>query len=200
MAAGAVLAAVLLCACGAGASAAFPQPHYHGSPVPSASADPVYPDPSEVTAPPFNPPPIVVGLEMENALSNQIGRDVSMTPHCVKALKLSRKHTVVRCYARWGGVAVPFKVTLTKDYGSYYTASSVQLEGLLVASAVRTAWAQFNYATGNRLSCARDLPQAALVPFGKPTKYLCSDGSQLESVQLNRAGFGSSPFSFSVVA
>ena len=73
-----------------------------------------------------------------------------------------------------------------------YPTQYLLVSWLLVASAVRTAWAQFNYATGNRLSCASDLPLAALVPFGKPTKYLCSDGSQLESVQLNRAGFGSS--------
>ena len=36
-----------------------------------------------------------------------------------------------------------------------------------MASAVRPAWAQFNYAAGSRLSCASDMPQAALVPFGQ---------------------------------
>lgn len=203
IAAVAAVTAVLLSSCDTGTPSPFAQPHYHGSPVPSASVDPVYPEPPEVTAPPFNPPVNVVALEMENALSNQIGRDVSMTPKCAKALTVKRKPNVVSCYARWGGVVVPFKVTLINDGHDYFTARTVQLEGLLVASAVRTAWAQFNYAIESRLSCSADMPQASLVPFGKPTKYLCAVGTSFDSVQVDHAetdGVNGSPFVFNPIA
>ena len=83
----------------------------------------------------------------------------------------------------------------------YYTARTVQLEGLLMASAVRTAWAQFNYAAGSRLSCASDMPQAALVPFGKPSRYLRCDGSSFDTVKINHIpndGVRGPPFVFSL--
>lgn len=77
----------------------------------------------------------------------------SLRPFRVTA-ELRPRPTVLRCYAHWDGVAIPFKVTLTNDRHHYYTARTVQL--------------------------ASDMPQAALVPFGKPSRYLCRQ----EPVQL----------------
>jgi hypothetical protein len=179
--------AALLCACGGAAPAPLPAPSYHGSPVPAATDDPVYPEPTYVMAPPFGTPDGLAGVAMENSLSNQIGQDVPVSPACPKPLALAgnKKPETFRCHADWDGVAVPFTVTVTNEGGGYFTVQATQLEGLLVASAVRTAWALRNYAISGPLSCSSDLPAATLVPFGKPTKYLCSDGTSYYSVQLD---------------
>jgi hypothetical protein len=209
------LAATVLSGCGAALTGApTPTPtlaeHYHGSPVPtSTSAGFPYTGPAEVTPsgllPNFGPPEEFVGIDMENSLAGQIGVDAAMTPDCGTPLDASGKAPkVYRCYAHWGGVAVPFRVTITGGSGGYYTEDTKQLEGLLVASTVRTAWAvQEVNLMGVSLSCDKNLPKAQLVPFGEPTKYLCSDGTSYYSVQLNDvapANYNEPYFSFNQIS
>jgi hypothetical protein len=203
------LAAVALSGCGTGTPTPTLAEHYPGSPVPtSTSNDFPHRGPAEVTPsgllPNVGTPDKFVGIDMENSLAAETGVDVPMTPDCGTPLTVSgTAPKVYRCYAHWRGIAVPFKVTITGESDGYYTEDTEQLEGVLVASTVRTAWAaQEANLMGVSLSCDKDLPAAQLVPFGQPTKYLCSDGTSYYSVQLNNvspANYDQAYFTFTIV-
>jgi len=172
----------LACACGHPAAAHLPA-GYHGVPVTPAPT--TYSAPPTVPYDPDAAPAVAIGSQMEVALLNQVGGAETIKPDCGKSLVFNGKTKTIRCYARYGGVAVPFSVTIGGDANPTYTLQVTQLQALVTSIGVRQAWAQQNSGTAGTFSCDRTLPQAALVPFGKPTTYTCADGANLYAVEID---------------
>lgn len=192
-----ILVAVTLLVCGCGQAA---PPHlpasYHGVPV--TPAPNAYRTPLTVPFTPPASPAAEIGNQMEVALLYQVGEAKPIEPDCGKSLVFDGRTKTIRCYAHYGGVAVPFSVTIGGDANPTYTVQVTQVQALAASAGIRQAWAQQN-STGT-LSCDRTLPQAALVPFGVPTKYLCADGTDLYAVEIDSDPTGASAdFNFDYV-
>jgi hypothetical protein len=67
----------------------------------------------------------------------------------------------------------------------FYGLTVVQLRGLLLADAVRAAFAQAYRTSQDPLSCDRDLPVAGLVAIDQPTRYRCAAGTALYRVGIS---------------
>jgi hypothetical protein len=119
---------------------------------------------------------------VEMMLLPQIRKQVAIPVDCDRSPEPAGVQKTVTCHATWEGVRVPFGVKVGGSAGTFYQLEVRQLEGLILADAVRDAWASDNH--DGPLSCDSSIPKATLVPLDKPTPYRCAAGTSVYTVRI----------------
>jgi hypothetical protein len=179
--------AVLLAGCG-GTEESLPA-DYRGVDVPRRTADYVAPSPESFGTGLAGPTPEqTVRARVERVLLPQIRQQVVTPVTCAGPVRPDGTTRTVRCHAPWRGVQVPFDVEISGPGKPFYTMKVRQLQGLLLATAVRDAWSVERKSGDRPLSCEAGMPEVALVPLDTPTPYRCASGTDLYTVRVEIQG------------
>lgn len=176
-------------AAGCGGGAELPA-DYRGVDVPVRMAAYVPPVPRPVPTGPGGRtlPEDVVRGEMEQLLAGQARQAVTVSPVCDRPLQPGGAQLAAQCSVMVQGVSVPFAVSVSGAGRPFYQVGVRQLRGLLLASAIRDAWADGRRQSGERLSCEAGMPAAGLVTLDGPTPYRCAVGSRVFQVRIEVRG------------
>jgi hypothetical protein len=195
-----VVVVALVCGGCSGNYGPTPPADYHGVAVGAASGSPSPPATPTVAAEngiqlPGSPREDLA-QQMADSLAWQIGQWEPVSPDCDAKLVFTGATKTFDCNARWGGVSVPFQVTIGGNAHPLFTLQAAQLKGLIVATEVRRAWSQryiedaFAAASdGNSLTCDRSIPEAAVVALNVPTPYQCSVAGSFYYAEISVAPF-----------
>ncbi|MBP2322822.1 hypothetical protein JOF56_003207 [Kibdelosporangium banguiense] len=121
---------------------------------------------------------------VQRILLPQIRKQVTVPVDCDRSPEPTGTQKSVTCHAIWEGVQVPFGVHVQGAGRPYYQLEVRQMEGLLLAEAVRDAWASEK--NEGPLSCDSGIPTATLVPLDQPTPYRCASGTNVYTVRITR--------------
>lgn len=184
-----VSAIVVLAACG-GTEEGLPA-DYRPVDVPPRMTDYVAPSPEIVERPGVgagSTPEDSLRFAVERVLLPQLRVQVAVQPTCAGSVRPDGTTRTVRCHVPWRGVRVPFEVEVSGRGTPFFSLKVRQLEGLLLAPAVRDAWSVERRASDRPLSCEASIPEAALVPLDTESPYRCAVGTDLYRVWIEIQG------------
>lgn len=182
-----VLLGLLVVGCG-GAEESLPADYRPVDvPTPTASYQPPSPRPVPTSLGGGSAPEDSARSRVERLLLPQVRQAVTTNPVCAGSLRPTATRQQVVCTVSYRGLAVPFEVEV---YGGsvFYSLRVRQVQGLVVAAAVRDAWAFEMRSSDRPLSCDAGIPPATLVPMDTATPHRCAVGADIYTVRIETQG------------